>query len=1302
LRDGAPIAGATGPSYSFTAVSADNGAKFSVRLANDCGVAVSRQATLTVVVAPVALSSSSRGNCHAIYITYNKAVLLDGTYSVVCSNGTAQVLLSQDFNSSDGGFTVETPIPFDNPWVYDGAAGRWHEDGQGPEDSHPNTTILTSPTINVTQAGVVQLTFAHRYSFESGQWDGGQVRVSVNGGAFTAVPASAFSQGGYSGIVLGNSTSELHGQDAFVNNSGTYSGTGPLTTSSCALGVLNAGDTVRVQFFASSDGNTQGPFHPNWDIDSVSVASFGVNSINVAGVSYGESQSVVCLRLAADLVPDVNVYRVSISGVHDLAGVVIEPNPTITSFIHGGSDYPVFRILERRYDGIIGVSVSDLTGNARFPNSPSLVLRDPTAFFEVPLNVANDYGVQLIGWAAAPAEADYRFWVAADDHAELWIAEDGVPSHKHKIAIEPNWADSRNYTEATPGQADPQNGRGTPPANGSAAIHLQAGQIIYLEGLMKEGGGGDNFSVAATLNDPNPPANDSAPISIQYFQPRRLGPNGEIFTRLCDVFCYAPPADQTVFIGESATFSFTPDGTPPWTIQWKKNGVDIPGATGTSYTTPPATAADNGAVYSVSLANSFSSTSCSGTLHVRPNPRVVDCFARCEATLIHVLFNKPVRLDGTYTLNSGFVNSQTYGATHAEVILSVDPLVAESAATVTIADVHSEDGFVIMPNPSTCTLNYGVGRFCVDFNDGQLPAGTIASGTTPPYVGAEGALHITDRVNSQANYWTIPLGGTRHFASFNGRWRTLIEGVGGADGMSFNVGQNLGTGFTPEDGAANGLSVQVDTYNNGTGDAGVEIKWNGARIGFLPVGAGVDGSGAPPELALGAFVDTSVEVTGSGAVTFKYATYTVTGQIPSFGGIDANMYVFAARTGGANENAWIDDVCIQPFTPGPASIVQQPADATIAQECIGTATFTAIINGTPPFSGEWHSNGVVVASFTGSASTVQSYTTPPLCRSADGARYQLVLRNDCGTIASRDAIVTIDCDGTDTTPPVISCPANITVPAGANNCAVVTYTPTASDDCHLRSVVCVPPSGSCLPVGTHTVVCTATDGANHTASCSFTVTVQSGCQPPTAVISTELLVNIPGFDHPVLISCNWWNACLIADAWSSSTTPPGGTLTYLWFLEPDPAPFAAGPVVTNCLEVGEHTIVLVVTDPSCGAVGTDSKTIEVVTAPLAIELLIEEINSGSLKSAIPRKIKRELTETLRVALAFSKDNKLRQTQNALDAFEKKVRAQVAPNYPVEATKWIRWSQAVSEGMEKCIKPPRKHGDDDKKDHPTRK
>src|SRR5437899_7940898 len=56
----------------------------------------------------------------------------------------AAVLLNQDFNASDGGFTVDTPVAYDGPWVYDPFTGSWTEAGQAVENMHPNTSTLIS------------------------------------------------------------------------------------------------------------------------------------------------------------------------------------------------------------------------------------------------------------------------------------------------------------------------------------------------------------------------------------------------------------------------------------------------------------------------------------------------------------------------------------------------------------------------------------------------------------------------------------------------------------------------------------------------------------------------------------------------------------------------------------------------------------------------------------------------------------------------------------------------------------------------------------------------------------------------------------------------------------------------------------------------------------------------------------------------------------------------------------------------------------------------------------------------------
>jgi len=81
------------------------------------------------------------------------------------------------------------------------------------------------------------------------------------------------------------------------------------------------------------------------------------------------------------------------------------------------------------------------------------------------------------------------------------------------------------------------------------------------------------------------------------------------------------PANQTVSVGQPATFTVGAAGTPSLTYQWQKNGADIPGATSSSYTTPTTTSADSGAMFRVVITNSAGSvTSNSATLTVSTGP----------------------------------------------------------------------------------------------------------------------------------------------------------------------------------------------------------------------------------------------------------------------------------------------------------------------------------------------------------------------------------------------------------------------------------------------------------------------------------------------------------------------------------------------------------------------------------------------------------------------------------------------------------------------------------------------------------
>jgi len=76
-------------------------------------------------------------------------------------------------------------------------------------------------------------------------------------------------------------------------------------------------------------------------------------------------------------------------------------------------------------------------------------------------------------------------------------------------------------------------------------------------------------------------------------------------------------------VGATARFKVTATGDPPLNYQWRKNGVDILGATSSSYTTPATVDADNGSLFSVVVSNGGGSvTSNNATLTVRTPPTI--------------------------------------------------------------------------------------------------------------------------------------------------------------------------------------------------------------------------------------------------------------------------------------------------------------------------------------------------------------------------------------------------------------------------------------------------------------------------------------------------------------------------------------------------------------------------------------------------------------------------------------------------------------------------------------------------------
>jgi hypothetical protein len=275
-----------------------------------------------------------------------------------------------------------------------------------------------------------------------------------------------------------------------------------------------------------------------------------------------------------------------------------------------------------------GTAVSDLTGNAKFPDSPDVAYYYPyfewnaTGDINTPANnaYALNYGVQMAGYFYPPATGDYVFWISSDDNSNLYLSADEDPANKKLIAQENGWSNPRTWDAVGGGNStiEAKNSstctntawptRDT--ANGGARITLTKGKAYYIQALMRQGSGGDNRAVAVAAPDGS--IDQTLPIPGQYLSTsdKTSGP----------IKITTQPKSQTINEGYPVTFGTEVDGTPPYGYQWKKNNVDIPAATNATYTISRVHHTDNGATFKVAVTGAtVTATSEGAILTVNPD-----------------------------------------------------------------------------------------------------------------------------------------------------------------------------------------------------------------------------------------------------------------------------------------------------------------------------------------------------------------------------------------------------------------------------------------------------------------------------------------------------------------------------------------------------------------------------------------------------------------------------------------------------------------------------------------------------------
>jgi hypothetical protein len=319
------------------------------------------------------------------------------------------------------------------------------------------------------------------------------------------------------------------------------------------------------------------------------------------------------------------------------------------------------------YADVPGSSVSDFLGTppANYPSAPNLT-RYVTAFDSrqiFPDDTHHNYFVRITGWITPTETTNYVFYIHGADQARVDLSTDDTTANLAQIAI-----DGQDGPQVFYG---PETQNANPGTYFSSPISLVAGQPYAIAVYLKAGTV-ENFVQVGWRKDSGAqdlPTNDAelsdrlTPIPAAVLSTPAL-PNGTVSISQNPASTSVPVHSKvTLHAGVSST------GLGPVVLQWRQNGTNIPGATGTNYTTAYlTTTASYDVVVSIPGATK---TSTPATVTVTADnvlPTIISATADDSQHAVKVKFSEPV--DPVTALNPA--NYSIPGLTVSSVVFSPD------------------------------------------------------------------------------------------------------------------------------------------------------------------------------------------------------------------------------------------------------------------------------------------------------------------------------------------------------------------------------------------------------------------------------------------------------------------------------------------------------------------------------------------------------------------------------------------------------------------------------------------------------
>lgn len=296
---------------------------------------------------------------------------------------------------------------------------------------------------------------------------------------------------------------------------------------------------------------------------------------------------------------------------------------------------------------------------------------------------------------------------------------------------------------------------------------------------------------------------------------------------------YSSSASSIVAVGQPATFWLIASGTPPFSYQWKKDGVDIPGATNSTLTIASAQSSDVAEYQGVATNAAGSATSPRMTLTIQ-DPVTITTHPSSQTVNAGQSISLIVNVSGTapfyYQWKKNGVNIS--GATNSSLSYSSSTSADAGSYTVqvsnTVSSVLSNAATVQVVVPVAPTITSGPTSF------NNVPAGSYiyfsitASGTAPlSYQWKKNGVNITGATSD-----TYPISSVQ--SSDAGSYSvTVTNSVGSVTSNTATLTVSTPVSITSQPTAQTVNAGQQATFSvTATGSATITYQWrkNGTNI----------------------------------------------------------------------------------------------------------------------------------------------------------------------------------------------------------------------------------------------------------------------------------------------------------------------------------------------------------------------------------------------------------------------------------------------------------------------------------------